>query len=68
YRLNSPIRSLSLTEAKLSNRNGPNPGRNQGQIAHLLATKPHHKHQEMGINNPVAASVHQTMEPPMQYL
>jgi len=30
----------------------PNPGQNQDQIARVLATKPHHKHQEMGINSP----------------
>lgn len=48
YGLKSPIRSLTLTEAKLSNLKGPNPGRNQGQIAHFLASEPHHKLQEMG--------------------
>ncbi|HHQ4680788.1 TPA: hypothetical protein ACSP3E_004122, partial [Aeromonas veronii] len=34
----------------------PNPGQNQDQIAHFLATKPHHKHQKMGINSPCTAS------------
>jgi len=33
YRLKSPIRSLTLTEAKLSNLNEPNLGKNQEQIA-----------------------------------
>jgi len=51
YRLKSPIRSLTLTKATLSNLNEPNPGQNQDRIAHFLATKPHHKHQEMGINS-----------------
>jgi len=40
YRLKSPIRSLTLTEAKLSNLNDPNLGKNQEQIANLLATTP----------------------------
>ncbi|MFM5182092.1 hypothetical protein ACEUAY_21290 [Aeromonas veronii] len=56
YGLKSPIRSLTLTEAKLSNLNESNLGKNQEQIAHFLATKPHHKHQEMGINSPCTAS------------
>ncbi|MCR4450644.1 hypothetical protein, partial [Aeromonas veronii] len=34
----------------------PNPGQNQERIAHLLATKPHHNHQEMRINSPCTAS------------
>ena len=40
YRLKSPIRSLTLTKAKLSNLNESNLGKNQEQIAHLLATTP----------------------------
>ena len=51
-----PIWLLTSTEGTLSNLNEPNPGQNQDRIAHFLATKPHHNHQEMRINSPCTAS------------